>query len=159
MLRIRKSFRSLFGAKYEPVGEVCDGLGVGYCEDESGSFTDWLLHIQRVRRLVENWDRATASTEDHRPYWKDLRSPWLHIELVERGGQPGIAFVPDSLLSAIDLQFYQAISGMTEIKACEHCGTWFERGPGRDRRGKSRFCSDSCRFKFHNARRVKGESQ
>ena len=113
----------------------------------------WRREIRRVRRLVAELDEATVKGERLRPPWKDLRSPGLVAELVDRGGLPAIELRPDCLISALDLLFYRVIVGLSEIRACDQCGTWFECGPGKGRRGKSRFCSDKCRFDFHNARK------
>lgn len=120
---------------------------------------EWLWQIRRLRRLVKHWDQARAAGGNTAPDYRDMRSPRLIVDLVARADKPGLSLRPDCLLSAIDLQFYQAITGMTELRACEHCGDWFECGPGGGRRTVSRFCSDRCRFNFHNERRSKGGSR
>lgn len=145
----------------------------------SDSIAVWLLQIRRLRRLVEDWDRARSTGESTAPDYRDLMpKPRLIVDLIDRAApkvlappvprfsadfvehrpRPSLNFSPNNLLSAIDLQFYQAIAGMTELRACENCGTWFECGPGGTRRSASRFCSDACRFNFHNARKGKGGS-
>ena len=116
----------------------------------------WLTHVRRLRRLVSEWDRALRAGDDARPDYRDLLPrPTLFVDLVDRAGRPSLSFRPGSLLSAIDLQFYQAVTGTIELKACEHCGQWFERGLGTDRGRKARFCSDQCRFGFNNDKRAR----
>jgi hypothetical protein len=154
----------LFGVDYreiEPVdrARLEDPSRPAFFEFDRDSIDEWSRQIRRLQRLVERWDRARAAGESTAPYWEDLRRPQLTVDLVLRSGRPGICLQPDCLLSGIDLQFYQAVAGMTELRACEQCGDWFECGPGGGRRTVSRFCSDRCRFNFHNERRSKGASQ
>lgn len=55
-----------------------------------------------------------------------------------------LALVPTDLLGALWLQFAHAIEAEPEYRRCEHCGTWFEVGPGAASRAR-RFCSNRCR--------------
>ena len=55
-----------------------------------------------------------------------------------------LALVPRDLLGALWLQFANAIEAEPEYRKCEHCGTWFEVGPGAASRAR-RFCSNRCR--------------
>jgi hypothetical protein len=116
----------------------------------------WFHHIGRFRRLVDLWQSGPPVAVLTRSEPDDLREAAIGAKLVWRDGRPGLSMTPDTLISALRLQFMQAIADMREIKSCDQCGRWFERGPGKDRRGKSRFCSDACRFGFHNERRSKG---
>jgi hypothetical protein len=126
---------------------------VEHPDDGIEYFEQWCREIRRMRRLVAELDEATAKGHRCRPNYKDLRLPGLIAQLVDHGGAPAIELKPDCLISALDLQFYRVVVGLSEIRACDACGTWFECGPGKGRRGKSRFCSDKCRFNFHNARK------
>jgi hypothetical protein len=74
-------------------------------------------------------------------------------------GSTGIGLVvrPANLLSAIELQFYKVVAGVTDLTTCEHCGEWFERGQAGTRRAGARFCSDDCRSLHNNQRRGKGD--
>jgi hypothetical protein len=80
--------------------------------------------------------------------------PALVARLVRTGrARPSLRVTPRSLLHGLWLQLYEAVSLNTEIKNCDRCGRWFERGAETDRGRKARFCSDTCRFGFHNERR------
>jgi hypothetical protein len=153
----------LFGVGYEPIcsvdrdparepGEFC-------MEVPRDSIGEWLQQIRRLRRLVDGWNRARKAGETTALDYRDMRSPRLVVDLIARAGKPGLSQRPDCLLSAIDLQFYQAVAGMTDLRECEECGDWFECGPGGGRRTVSRFCTSRCRDKFHNKRRSKGGSR
>lgn len=151
----------LFGVGYQRIGPDFDHdpnrAPTQYFEEvDLDRLSAWISQVRRVRRLIEDWDRARATGANTAPFWENLRTPRLGVQLVSRAGKPGLFLEPDCLLSAIDLQFYQAVAGMTELRACEQCGAWFECGPGGGRRTVSRFCSDRCRFNFHNERRSKG---
>jgi hypothetical protein len=113
----------------------------------------WLRHIQRFRLLVDIWQSGNPAELLWQVDPDDLRPASIAGGLSWREGRPRLALRPNSLLSAMRLQFFQAVAELKEIKACDGCGKWFERGPGKARRAKSRFCSDQCRFDFHNARK------
>jgi hypothetical protein len=70
---------------------------------------------------------------------------------------------PTTLLSAMWLQFAQAVSGSRKHKNCPVCGTWFEIAPKGVIRTKNGdgpkrmnrvFCSDSCKTKDYRDRKV-----
>jgi hypothetical protein len=157
-------FGLLFGVGLQQISSVNRGRDRppvrSFVEDDRDSIDEWIEQIRRFRRLVNDWDRARSAGEDPRPNLLNLLPPpALIVRLVDREGKPSLSLSPDCLLSAMDLQFYQAVAGMTELRACEQCGTWFECGTGGGRRIVSRFCSNRCRFNFHNDRRSKGDQQ
>jgi hypothetical protein len=55
-----------------------------------------------------------------------------------------IVFQPPNLLTAMWLQFAQAVTGEFQLKICEGCGKYFQVGPG-GRRADATTCSDACR--------------
>jgi hypothetical protein len=59
---------------------------------------------------------------------------------------------PD-LLTALWLQFGQAITKGTKSPACRHCGVLFEVGPGTGRRGDSQFCSNLHKREYFSLQR------
>ena len=65
-------------------------------------------------------------------------------------------FRPNTLLDALWLQFGQAVTRGAQIRACEHCGAWFEAGAGMGRRADARFCSDEHRVTYNSLKRNKG---
>jgi hypothetical protein len=52
---------------------------------------------------------------------------------------------PSTLLSAMWLQFSQAIDGGRDFRRCKHCDTWFEVGGAR--RVDAQFCDSACKQK------------
>jgi hypothetical protein len=73
---------------------------------------------------------------------------------LEPGGSCGavVTVLPGNLYSALTLQLFQSLSGGAQMLTCEHCGGWFEAGIGH-RRTVAKFCSATCRDRFHNTRR------
>ena len=65
-------------------------------------------------------------------------------------------FRPNSLLDALWLQFGQAVTRGAQLRACEHCGAWFEAGAGTGRRADAKFCSDEHRITHNSLKRSKG---
>jgi hypothetical protein len=55
-----------------------------------------------------------------------------------------VVLSPPNLLSAMWLQFAQAVTSEFELYPCDACGQYFQRGPG-GRRADSATCSDACR--------------
>jgi hypothetical protein len=71
---------------------------------------------------------------------------------------PMLALRPVSLDAALKLCASRMITTGTTFNICEHCKTPFLSGGGRGRnkrRGDARFCSDECRWKWHNESRRK----
>jgi hypothetical protein len=66
-------------------------------------------------------------------------------------------FGPNSLLDALWLQFGEAVTRGAQIRACQHCGRWFETGAGTGRRADAKFCSDEHRIAFNSLKRSKGD--
>lgn len=68
---------------------------------------------------------------------------------------PKLRLSPHSLLDALWMQLGQSLSGGTNIRQCQHCGAWFETGPGTGRRLDAKFCSDEHRITFNSLKRSK----
>lgn len=64
---------------------------------------------------------------------------------------------PNTLLDALWLQFGQELSRGAKIRACQHCGAFFEAGVGTGRRADAKFCSDEHRVAFNSLKRSKGD--
>jgi hypothetical protein len=60
---------------------------------------------------------------------------------------------PSSLLDGLWLQFGQAVTRGAHIRACAHCGEWFETGAGTGRRLDAKFCCDEHRTAFNSLKR------
>ena len=153
-----------FAALAETPAAVCEfassfGLLLGL-NDRTGAGEDigtWFHHIRRFRRLIDIWQSATPT----RLRWQteDLLPAAIAGRLVWRDQGPVFSLQPNTLLSALRSQFYAAVAELKEIAACDQCGRWFERGPGKARRSKSRFCSDRCRSDYHNLHKRKGAAR
>jgi hypothetical protein len=75
-----------------------------------------------------------------------------------REGKRVLALRPESMQDALILYGARMLATGTTFNACDHCHAPFlSGGAGRTnkKRGDSRFCSDECRWKFHNESRRK----
>ncbi len=73
-----------------------------------------------------------------------------------RRALPTVFLEPDSLLTAIWLQFGIAVQENKHFKQCVQCGSWFAVHPGQARSDRQ-YCSDSCRYKAYRARKARLE--
>lgn len=110
------------------------------------------------RSCIKQMNAAVATLREGRLSRKtELPAADLSVRLREApGGGYMLEMIPTSLWSALRLQFAQTAASGTKIRACDHCGTWFEVGQGTTRRADAKFCSDICRTRFHNALKAKG---
>lgn len=67
---------------------------------------------------------------------------------------PTFSIVPDSLGSALWLQFSQAVSANLMLRRCAVCPTWFAYGTGTGRRKSAHYCSDRCRKAAHRRQKL-----
>ena len=67
--------------------------------------------------------------------------------LWERHPRLRLAIVPDSLISALWLQFARAVEGDESHRRCDFCRRWFE--VGAEVRADAKYCSNSCRQKSY----------
>jgi hypothetical protein len=74
-----------------------------------------------------------------------------------KDGKPKLALRPDNLMQALTLYAARQIATGTTFGACLHCKGPFLRGGGSKKRGDARFCSDPCKWEFHNERRRKAK--
>src|SRR5262249_49752989 len=67
-------------------------------------------------------------------------------------GKRKLALRPDGLAEALYLYAARMATTGTTFNACEHCKTPFLSGGSSEskKRGDSRFCSDTCRWRHHN---------
>jgi hypothetical protein len=79
----------------------------------------------------------------------------LDVYLFNRSdGSRSMAVRPTTTREALMYQAAQMIAKGTVSRTCEYCGnTFLSGGQGREKekkRGGSRFCSDKCRYSYHN---------
>jgi hypothetical protein len=69
-------------------------------------------------------------------------------------GQPVMHMVPNTLLTALWLQFARAITGNKQYRSCRECGEWFElSGDDDGRTARREFCSDPCKSRDYRRRK------
>jgi hypothetical protein len=125
-------------------------------EHGAESVGDWSRHLRLFKSAVALAQSDPRSLVHFEPEGPGTRmEPGLVARLVWTG-RVSLRITPRSLLHALWLQLYQAVTQGSEVKSCDRCGRWFERGAGTERGRKARFCSDTCRFGFHNERRKGG---
>ena len=96
-----------------------------------------LARRKAYRSLAERYNEAEAE------------NPLGHIRLVAQADSRFRSiFEASSLMSAIWLQLAQKIGGVMWGQ-CGWCGSWFEKGPGTDKRKDSDFCSPSHKVAYH----------
>jgi len=119
----------------------------------------WYSIAERLRFLFEG--RAW-------PGWKYKALRWpapetqevgeLGVLLVpDKNNKPVLALRPDSLHSALVFTAAHMKATGTTFNICEHCKSPFLSGGVRFRtkRGDAKFCSDECRWRWHNESRRK----
>ena len=87
----------------------------------------------------------------------------LYVFLSRRPGQPISMHVrPENTLDALLYIAAGMIAQGTTSQTCDKCGKPFLEGGERDPRNKkragSRFCSDKCRYEYHNEARRKAKA-
>jgi hypothetical protein len=75
--------------------------------------------------------------------------------VVDAKGMVRLQVTPSDLLDGLWLQLALKLSGQTTIRACLHCGQWFEAGIRSGRRVDAKFCSDEHRIAFNSLKRTK----
>jgi hypothetical protein len=134
-----------------------------------------LTVARKLGTIVPNGDRLLTWYElacDLRWMFESMRAgkeyTWPHPEgqlvgslglfLVSgRDKRPMLALRPLSLDAALTLYAARMIATGTTFNICENCKTPFLVGGTRfrNKRGDARFCSDECRWKWHNESRRK----
>jgi hypothetical protein len=81
----------------------------------------------------------------------------IHLTCRDQTGRNLLTLRPRTTHDALIYHAAQMIAKGTISQTCEQCGTTFlSGGAGRGKnkkRGDARFCSDACRWKFHNESR------
>jgi hypothetical protein len=81
-----------------------------------------------------------------------------HLDL----GKRALQIIPNNLLSAMWLQFAQAIAankGYADYRACRECGKWFELSHKQadHRTVRRQFCSDPCKSRDYRRRKERAQ--
>jgi hypothetical protein len=122
--------------------------GKPYDPYQRESLLEWLGYSAKIQRMFDGRLDPEMS-EGHLGFYL----------LTKPNGTRSMAVRPTSTANALSFHAAQMIARGTAAQTCEHCGTIFLSGggdPGKDKkRGGSRFCSDECRWQFHNKSRRK----
>jgi hypothetical protein len=140
----------------------------GLVNKEAEPMTFWYMAASGLREMFSNptWMRYGS---DGSPIWPDdppgaQRAGLVGVYLLpDKSGGRKLALRPHSLDGALTLCAARMIASGTTFNTCEHCKAPFlGGGAGRGRnkkRADARFCSDACRWGYHNASRRKTRSQ
>jgi hypothetical protein len=114
------------------------------------SLSDWVDGIKSMKRSV------AQLRDKERPRGSSLSGIGTSAALFLRFGDPNPSLVlrPETLLDAMRIQMAQFFTAGNELADCAECGKAFAIGIGVRKRADSRFCSDACRFRYHNKRRA-----
>jgi hypothetical protein len=139
--------------------KVSQAIGAQFW-DRGDSVETWHSIAERLRFVFEG--RVWSPW----PHERALRWPApgtqevgeLGILLVpDKNNKPVLALRPDSLHSALMFTAARMKATGTTFNICEHCKSPFLSGGVRFRakRGDAKFCSDECRWRWHNESRRK----
>jgi hypothetical protein len=119
----------------------------------------WYFLARRLRLMFEGKYNQDAVGEFA---WPDPVAQYqgdLGIFLVpNKDNRPVLALRPHNLEDALILYAARMIAAGTTLNFCKNCKGPFLSGGNRDRRKKradATFCSDECRWKYHNEARRK----
>ena len=163
---LEKSVRALVECKKTPFHKVALTVAntIGFWSFERnyiGIWRDLALQLQLMFAgkdyIHETSDWSKPKKEVQWPHPATQHVGKLGIFLVpDKDGRPVLALRPHDFQGALKLYAARMIATGTTFQICEHCKTPFLNGGARGKkRGDSRFCSDECRYGFHNAKRRK----
>jgi hypothetical protein len=122
---------------------------------------DWYLLARRLRLMFEGkYKPAWPTSEQYTwPHPIAQHQGDLGIFLVpDKDNRPVFALRPHDLAGALILYAARMIAAGTTLNSCKNCNGPFLSGGSRERRKKradATFCSDECRWKYHNEARRK----
>jgi hypothetical protein len=140
---------------------------IGLFAPDHDRLWNWENMSTRLRMISEG--RAYVRDEKNR-YGRKKAVQWPHpaaqlvgeigVFLVPNAeGKPVLSLKPDSPNDALVLYAAHMRANGTTFQLCEHCNIPFLSGGegrgGGKRRGDARFCSDECRYSYHNEMRRK----
>lgn len=161
-------FADQYGLLGGSVTKILPHGAAPYVHTEGEFLDDWCDEIGFLRKQVNIWDEyLSARSSDFQPrVIEDVAGVQAEVNrrLAIYGAVPRLALdasqgnirgviVPGSLLGAIWVDFYLAISsgkGLAAYKKCESCGRFFEKILSRRR--DALYCSDACKSKAYRRR-------
>jgi hypothetical protein len=147
VLSIARSIGMLSNTDNEDSNFICEPLSV------------WIAAARRIQSFFSARDLHTQGVfSGFAPEEAEADAGLLKIRISYHSDHPSIRLRPDSTLSALFYCAAEMIARGITAHACDKCGTRFLGGGERSRnkkRADSRFCSDACRYDYHNERRRK----
>ena len=118
----------------------------------------WCAHIKRMHSAISKWEKVRKdSPAAFAKIYKRLcpcSDKGMSLSLQVGPSSTLKQFLePESLLSAIWVQFAGAIEGATSFSPCQECSVWIDTVPGSNRPDKI-YCSDACRMRAYRKRKA-----
>jgi hypothetical protein len=125
------------------------------------------------REPIEKWEEFADYLRgifkgEHKDFLYSDHDPTLLVGEVgiflvrDKTGKLGVALRPEDLAQALILYAARMVAIGTRSHTCENCGNLFLSGGvgrGKDKkRADARFCSDRCRWTYHNEQNRKSRS-
>lgn len=160
---LEKSVRALVECKETPFHKVALTVAntIGGWRDETPVFI-WHRVAERLRLMFERkayefpWRGPKKLVDWPHPAAQNIGE--LEIFLIpDKDGKPVLSLQPHDFQDALYLYAARMIAIGTTFQICEQCKIPFLSGGtrGNNRRGDARFCSDECRYSYHNEVRRK----
>jgi hypothetical protein len=130
-----------------------------YAEHHYESLFRWFQLANRIQWMFDPAERKTDND------WRSNSEEGVvgRLGVYIAWGRPLLSIRPDTTFDALVYHAAQMITAGTKFHTCEHCKTPFLGGGGAHGRNKkrsdARFCSDACRWGYHNASRRKTKSK
>jgi len=138
------------------IGTLMSSGVEGVQEDVEDDVPLWYAVAYQLRLIFE----GKALVDDEEYTWPAPEAQYkgdLGIYLIPgKDNKPVLALRPKDLNEALILYAARMHANGTNFGICKNCKTPFLTGGSRGRnkkRGDARFCSDECRWKFHNESR------
>jgi hypothetical protein len=126
------------------------------------SLDRWYQEIFMMRQLIELLDAKDKDKVFHAYFNRPHTAPPARFCIVyDDKRRPVIQAVPQNLIAAMQLMVANEFVRTIEYKPCEQCPKWIPVGPGTGRKGKgkTRFCSTTCRVAWHRQHKALQESE
>jgi hypothetical protein len=126
---------------------------------------DWSIYQESLEKWIDlaGWIQRVFTIREHEKDF-DLPVGPLSVFLSSRPRQPiSMHIRPSCTLDALLYIAAGMIARGTTVQTCDNCDKPFleggERGGRSKKRAGSRFCSDKCRYEYHNEERRKAKSK
>jgi hypothetical protein len=119
-------------------------------KDAAERLDSWQSEIRKMKSRINMV--ATVRTANSRRVRMSMTSLDVALLSGEPNTRPALVLQPRTLLDAMYLQLAQSHASGAALQTCAQCEKWFEVGAD-GKRSVARFCSDTCRNRFHYERR------